>query len=223
VAAIGSSIVLRWHDASEAQVDQAPLAHALLAELSPAARIAAPRLFVIPEAQPNGFAVAGPGGRIVAVTEGVFDRLDAAQLRGLFALLVASVARRRARIETMIATLALIVAPFVLPSMALVRIGIRSDQWHDVDSTAAALVGVRPIVDALEKVESEKRSKSPRAFHPTVASLCCVRPVALGGPSWLDRALAGHPTTEARVKYLRAHQAAPPGEAREAGPKASSS
>ena len=187
LARFGASLVLRSHGADEAAAGQAPLAQGLLAELAAAAGIDPPRLFVIPAWQPNGLAVASSTRRIVAVTEGVFDKLDAAQMRGLLALLVAGLARPRARFETAVAALALIVAPFVFPSLALVRLCLRGDRWLDIDLAAAALVGAGPIADTLETLESA-RGDSAGITNLVTASLFCVNP---GGPtsmSWLDKA-----------------------------------
>ena len=150
LARFGASLVLRSHGADEAAAGQAPLAQGLLAELAESAGIEPPRLFVIPAWETNGLAVASSTQRIVAVTEGVFDNLDAAQLRGLLTLLVASLARPRARSETAVAALAFIVAPFVFPSLALVRLCLPGGRWFDVDRAAAALAGAGPIADTLE-------------------------------------------------------------------------
>ena len=197
VLVIAPSILLSSLRASEVAPDQAPLAHALLADLAPGT--APPRLFVIPASQPNGFAVAGRGERIVAVTEGVFEKLDARQLKGLLALLLASLTRPRARIETAIAALALIAAPFVLPSVALVRAGIRGDQWHEVDTAAATMVGTSAIADTLEKLEAEKKQEGDAVAGTAIAALLCVEPSA---QSWIRRVCA-RPSTEARLARLR--------------------
>lgn len=202
VCFMGPLLLLRTHGATEARPDQAPLAHAMLAELAPEARIEAPELFVIPTPQPNGFVVASRTRRIVAVTEGVFERLDAGQLRGLLALLVTNLARRRARIETAIAALALVAAPFVLPSMALVRLGIRGDRWHDVDAAAATLIGVEPVADALLKLESERKTSASFAAS-TTAGMFCVMPTRATAASWTGRAYATQPPTDERVARLR--------------------
>jgi Zn-dependent protease with chaperone function len=199
VLVLAPSILLTSTRASEVPPDQAPLAHALLADLAPAAKTAPPRLFVIPAAQPNGFAVAGRGERIVALTEGAFEKLDARQLKGLLALLLASLTRRRARLETAIAALALVAAPFVLPSFALVRAGIRGDQWHEVDTAAATLVGPHAVADTLEKLEAEKTDGGGAVAGAAIAALLCVEPSAR---PWIRR-LRARPSTEARLERLR--------------------
>jgi heat shock protein HtpX len=212
---LGPLLLLHATRAVEASMDQAPVAHALLAELAPAARIACPRLFVIPAQQPNGLAVASQRGGIVAVTEGVFERLDGAQLRGVLAILVASLARRRARVETALAALAIVFAPLFLPSVAFVRLGVRGDRWYEVDRSAATLVGSETIADTLEKLESER---DERVQLPSTAGacLCCVRPGAPSG--WSDRALATQPPVEIRAARLRG-LSLHPRELRRSGPR----
>jgi len=195
---IGPALLLRRHGAIEAGSGQAPLAQGLLAELAPEARITCPRLFVIAAPQPNGFALAGREASMVAVTEGVFDRLDAPQLRGLLALLVSRLAHPRARIETAVAALAMILAPFVLPSMALVRIGLRGDRWYEVDESAAALVGGKAVAAALERLEADRAGGSETT---STASLFCVNPDLSTG--LVARALATQPSTDARIARLK--------------------
>jgi Zn-dependent protease with chaperone function len=199
VTSIGPALLLRRHGAMEAGVDQAPLAQALLAELALAARIICPRLFVIAAPQPNGFALAGREASMVAVTEGVFDRLDRPQLRGLLALLVSRLAHPRARIETTVAALAMVLAPFVLPSMVLVRIGLRGDRWYETDDSAADLVGIEAVAGALERLEADRAGG--RLETKSASNLFCVNPDPSSGLA--ARAFATHPTTDARIARLR--------------------
>src|ERR1043165_6311110 len=62
-------IVLRMHGAREVSPADAPELHALLEELSRNAQIVKPRLFIMPEQQPNAFATGrNPEHGVVAVT-----------------------------------------------------------------------------------------------------------------------------------------------------------
>jgi heat shock protein HtpX len=79
-------IVLRMHAASEVSPRQAPELHAMVAELAERAGIPKPRVFVIPEEQPNAFATGrNPKHGVVAVTEGIVRLLDRRELRGVIA------------------------------------------------------------------------------------------------------------------------------------------
>jgi Zn-dependent protease with chaperone function len=200
VLAIGPLVVLRAYEAIEAPPDRAPLAYGLLDELTAVARVARPRLFVLPGSTPNGFVVAGERDRAVAVTEGVFERLDRDQLRGLFALLVARVARPRARAETAIAALALLLSPLILPSIALAHLGLPGRRWYEVDRSAAGLAGANAVVAALEGLTAA--GDGQRDVPGTAASaLCCVRPA--NAASGLAGAFATQPSLKERVERVR--------------------
>lgn len=88
-------LVLRMHRAAEVSPAQAPELHAMVAELSARAGIPRPRVFVIPEAQPNAFATGrNPAHGVVAVTEGIVHLLDRRELRGVLAHEIAHIKNR---------------------------------------------------------------------------------------------------------------------------------
>lgn len=100
-------IVLRMHRASEVGPHEAPELHAMVAELSARAGIPKPRLFVIPEEQPNAFATGrNPEHGVVAVTEGIVRLLDHRELRGVIAHELAHIKNRDILISSVAAMLA---------------------------------------------------------------------------------------------------------------------
>jgi len=206
VAAAAPFLILNAHRATEAGVDQAPLAHGLLDELAAGARVARPRLYVLPQANPNGFVVASERNRAVAVTEGVFDHLNGEQLRGLLALLVARVGRPVARAETAIAALALVLSPLILPSIALAHFGLPGRRWYEVDRSAASLVGGLTVASALEELE-EARAGAGDARASAVPAIFCVQP--RGPKRSLGAALATHPPTPDRIARIAEITASP--------------
>jgi heat shock protein HtpX len=107
-------IVLRMHRASEVGAADAPELHAIVEELSARAGIPKPRVFIIPEEQPNAFATGrNPKHGVVAVTEGILGLLDRQELRGVIAhelahirnrdILIASIAAAGASVVTYLA------------------------------------------------------------------------------------------------------------------------
>jgi heat shock protein HtpX len=107
-------IVLRMHHASEVSPREAPEIHAIVDELSARAGIPKPRVFVIPEEQPNAFATGrNPQRAVVAVTEGIVHLLDERELRAVLAheighiknrdILVSSLAAAAASLITWVA------------------------------------------------------------------------------------------------------------------------
>ena len=107
-------IVLRMHHAREVTPAEAPDLHAMVEELSANAEIPKPRVYVMPEAQPNAFATGrNPKHGVVAITEGLVQLLDRRELRGVIAhelahiknrdILVSSVAAAAATMITYVA------------------------------------------------------------------------------------------------------------------------
>jgi Zn-dependent protease with chaperone function len=190
------AMIMKAHDATEAFPDQAPFAHGLLAELAAAAGIGRPRLYVITSLTPTGFVVASRQVAAVVVTDAVFDRLDRDQLRGLFALLTACLARRAVRAETAIAALALALSPLVLPSLALARWGLPGRRWYDIDRAAAALVGSDAVAATLTALDTAP-ADAHNLYASAVSSLYCVAPAK--SASGLTQAFATQPPTLARI------------------------
>ena len=190
------AMIMKAHDASEAFPDQAPFAHGLLAELAAAAGIVRPRLYVVTSLTPTGFVVASSQVGAVVVTDAVFEHLNRDQLRGLFALLTACLARRAVRAETAIAALALALSPLVLPSLALARWALPGRRWKDIDRDAAALVGGDAVAAALAALDA-----APADAHNlgvfAVSSLYCVAPAASAGK--LAQVFATQPPTRERI------------------------
>lgn len=107
-------IVLRMHHAREVAAPDAPDLHQMVGELAATAGIPKPRVYVIPEQQPNAFATGrNPEHGVIAVTEGIVRLLDRRELRGVLAhelahiknrdILVSSVAAAAASMITYVA------------------------------------------------------------------------------------------------------------------------
>lgn len=107
-------LVLRMHHAQELTPEAAPELHEMVRELSARAEIPMPRLYLIPEPQPNAFATGrNPKHGVVAVTDGILQVLSPRELRGVIAhelahiknrdILVSSVAAAAASLITYIA------------------------------------------------------------------------------------------------------------------------
>jgi heat shock protein HtpX len=97
-------LVLAMHRAREIGVSEDPELHAMVAELAERAGIPKPRVFVIPEAQPNAFATGrNPRHGVVAVTEGIMSLLDRRELRGVLAHELGHIKNRDILVSTLAA------------------------------------------------------------------------------------------------------------------------
>jgi len=103
-------IVLAMHRAREIDPAEAPDLHRMIAELADRAGIPMPRVFLIPESQPNAFATGrNPNHAVVAVTAGILGLLSARELRGVLAHEIAHIKNRDILVSTIAAALASLV------------------------------------------------------------------------------------------------------------------
>ena len=100
-------IALAMHRAQPVDQSQAPDLYAVVAELAQRAHIPMPRLYVIPEAQPNAFATGrSPNHAAVAVTQGLLERMNREELKGVLAHELTHVLHRDILISSIAATIA---------------------------------------------------------------------------------------------------------------------
>lgn len=100
-------IALAMHHAQPVDEREAPELYAVVAELAQRAGIPMPRLYVIPELQPNAFATGrSPKHAAVAVTEGLLRTMNRAELAGVLAHELAHVKNRDILTASIAATLA---------------------------------------------------------------------------------------------------------------------
>lgn len=100
-------IVLKMHRAQEVSPAQAPDLHRMIDEVARAAGVPKPRVYVIPEMQPNAFATGrNPEHGVVAVTEGIMQMLDARELKGVLAHEMSHIKNRDILVATVAAGIA---------------------------------------------------------------------------------------------------------------------
>ena len=100
-------LVLAMYHAREVSEHEAPELHAMVSELADAAGIPPPRVYIVPDHQPNAFATGrNPQHGVVAVTEGLLELLDARELRGVIAHELSHIKNRDVLVSTVAAILA---------------------------------------------------------------------------------------------------------------------
>lgn len=145
-------IVLAMHHAHEVPRDQAPALHRMVEELARTAGIPKPRVFVIPEAQPNAFATGrNPERGVVAVTEGIVDLLTERELKGVLAHEMAHIKNRDILVATIAAGIAAAVTYIAHAAQFAAIFGGRSDDHEERGSLLGSLllVLVAPIAATL--------------------------------------------------------------------------
>ncbi len=225
-------LVLRMHGAAEVAPHEAPRLHAMVDRLAAQAGIPKPRLFVIPEAQPNAFATGrNPEHGVVAVTRGIVDLLDERELQGVLAHEIAHIKNRDILIASIAATMAGVLSYLghalsfatlfgghsedgesssggllaaVLAPMAalLVQMSISRSREYMADETGARLTG-DPEALARALLKLQRGAELvPAQATPATASLFIVNP--FGAVERLSRLFSTHPHTEDRVQRLMA-------------------
>jgi heat shock protein HtpX len=223
-------IVLALHHAREIDPAEAPDLHRMVAELAARAGIPAPRVYLIPEAQPNAFATGRNASHAaVAVTEGILRLLSARELRGVLAHEIAHIKNRDVLVSSIAAALASLVthvahafgflamdsrdeeergAPvnglllaLVAPFAAtLIQLGISRSREYLADETGARLSG-DPEALASALLKLERGAAAiPAAAEPATASLFIVNP--FGGDGSLLDLFSTHPSVQDRVARL---------------------
>lgn len=100
-------LVLRMSRARELSATEAPQVHAIVEELSERAQLPKPRVYLIPEGQPNAFATGrNPEHAVVAVTDGILQLLNRRELRGVLAHELSHVKNRDVLVATVAAAIA---------------------------------------------------------------------------------------------------------------------
>jgi heat shock protein HtpX len=224
-------LVLRMHGASEVSRHEAPGLHAMVERLAAEAGIPKPRVFLIPEEQPNAFATGrNPAHAVVAVTRGIVDILDQRELQGVLAHEMAHIKNRDILIASIAATMAgmlsyvgqalsfsalfghnddeesssggLLAALLAPIAAMLVQMAISRSREYLADETGARLTGdPEALARALLKLE-RGAELVPAQGTPATASLFIVNP--FGAVERVSRLFSTHPHTQDRVQRLMA-------------------
>lgn len=213
---------------------QAPEIHQVVEELARRANIPKPEIYIIDSDVPNAFATGrNPADGKIAVTTGILNILDKDELAGVLAhelahidnydILTGSIAgvlasavsflantarytmasanRSRSRGNPIGALLAIVLAPL---AATIIRFAVTRSREIGADAEGAYLLGnPLPLADALLKLEqysSHSHTTDPKLAKPSMAHMW-ITPPSLGSLQSLFRT---HPTTEERVRRLRA-------------------
>jgi len=224
--------VLAMHGARELAYADAPALHDMTAELAARAGLPKPRLFLIPDGQPNAFATGrSPERGVVAVTAGLVERLTPRELRGVIAHELAHIRNRDILVATVAATLAAAVTyaanalgwlmllggrsaddespagglamVLVAPLAALlVQMGVSRSREYLADETGARISGDPEGLAQALQRLASTAAHAPAALEPATASLFIVNPLA--GGEGIARWFSTHPPMAQRVRRLLA-------------------
>jgi heat shock protein HtpX len=210
------------------QEADAPRLFEIVRELCARADLPMPRLYIIPQDQPNAFATGrSPKHSAVAVTQGLLKLMPEEELRGVLAhelghvrnrdILTTSVAAAIGGAITylgymlfwvggdddesplgLIGSLALVILAPIAAS--IIQLAISRQREYAADATAADFTGnPEGLASALERLEQGSQA-IPMQVNQAAEPLYIVKPFSGGG---VARLFSTHPPIEERVKRLR--------------------
>src|SRR3990167_6631830 len=104
-------IVLAMHRARPVTMENSPELYRIVENLAITAGLPMPRVYVVPETAPNAFATGrDPKHAVVAVTEGLLNRLDRSELEGVLAHELSHIGNRDMLLSSMVVVLVGVVA-----------------------------------------------------------------------------------------------------------------
>lgn len=144
-------IVLAMSRAQEIPEHANPRLHAIVADLARRADIPKPRVYLIPEDQPNAFATGrNPEHGVVAVTEGIVRLLSERELRGVLAHEISHIKNRDILVSSVAAVLATAISSIAnMLQWGMMFGGGRDDEEGSNPLAALALAIVAPIAATL--------------------------------------------------------------------------
>jgi len=186
-------IVLRMYRAQEVDEVTAPALYGIVRRLAARAGMPMPRVYMIPQAQPNAFATGrNPSHAAVAATQGLLQIMDEEELEGVIAHELSHVRNRDILIGTIAATIA--GAVMILSRMAQFAAifgGGRSDDEEGGGGLGLIVVAIFGTIAALLIQMAISRSREYQA-DASAAKLS-------GNPRGLARALSSLERASKRV------------------------
>ena len=221
-------LALKMSGAQPMTEEQAPRIYEMVRELTTAAKMPMPALYVIPQASPNAFATGrSPDKAAVAVTAGITQLLSPDELRGVIAHELAHIRNRDTLIQSVAATiggaityLAYMLMWFgggdnnnplgIIGSLAmvllaplaagLIQMSISRQREYSADATGAQFSGnPESLASALLRLE-QGADQIPMDVNKATECLYIVKPLSGGGIAGL---FSTHPPIEERVRRLR--------------------
>ncbi len=224
-------MVLRMHNAVEADERTAPQLHALVRRLAERAGLPMPKVYLIDNPQPNAFATGrNPENAAVAATTGLLDQLTTEEVAGVMAHELAHIRNRDTLIMTLTATFAgaismltnfalffggrdnnspfgfvgVLLAAVTAPIAAmLVQMAISRTREYSADRLGAEISGdPLALASALARIAGSARQRPMISAERNPASAHMFIINPLSGER-MDNLFSTHPNTANRIAALQ--------------------
>ena len=220
-------IALKMSGATPLEESQAPRIYAMVRDLTSAAKMPMPALYVIPQAQANAFATGrNPDHAAVAVTAGIVNLLSEDELRGVIAHELAHIQNRDTLIQSVAATIggaitylaymlmwfgggdnnnplgivgALAMVILAPLAASLIQMSISRQREFSADANGAQISGnPESLASALLRLEQGAK-ETPMEVNQATECLYIVKPLSGKGLAGL---FSTHPPIAERVRRL---------------------
>jgi heat shock protein HtpX len=223
-------IVLKMYKAQEVDRQSAPELYNMVEDLASQANIPMPKVYIIPQAQPNAFATGrNPSNAAVAATQGILRMLTKDELKGVMAHEIAHIVHRDILTQTIVITvvsaisymaqfalffggnrengtnpivliLSLILAPI---AATMLQAAVSRSREYEADRLGAELCG-KPasLAHALGKIENAVHQIPMQVSESGAQSTAHMFPVNPFSGGRMMRLFSTHPPTEERISLL---------------------
>lgn len=224
-------IVLKMYRAQEVDRQSAPDLYKMVEEMARKADIPMPKVYIIPQKQPNAFATGrNPQHSAVAVTQGITQILSHDELKGVIAHEIAHIVNRDVLTQTIVTTVvsaitmlahlaifipmgrgndgpnpivALLTIILAPLAASLLQAAISRTREYEADRVGGELcANPRSLANALKKIEQSVRQVPMQVSETAARSTSHMFPVNPFSGSGMMRLFSTHPPTEERIEKL---------------------
>jgi len=227
-------LVLKMYQAKEVTRENAPQFYNMIEELAQKADLPMPKVYVIPQQQPNAFATGrNPKHSAVAATQGILQSLSEKELRGVMAHELAHIKNRDILTQTIVTTvvsaitliaqfaiflpigrgggdgpnpIVLILTLILAPlAAAMLQAAVSRTREFEADRVGAEICGsAESLASALKKIQTSVERMPMQASESTQRSTAHMFPVNPFSARGMSKLFSTHPDTNLRIQKLMA-------------------
>ncbi|MDG5765833.1 zinc metalloprotease HtpX [Balneolales bacterium ANBcel1] len=225
-------LVLKMYRAKEVTRDNAPQFYNMVEELSQKANLPMPKVYIIPQEQPNAFATGrNPNHAAVAATQGILRSLNERELRGVMAHELAHIKNRDILTQTIVTTvvsaitmiaqfaiflpigrgggdgpnpIVLLLTLILAPlAAAMLQAAVSRTREFEADRVGAEICGsAESLASALRKIQASVERIPMQASETAQRSTAHMFPVNPFSARGMSKLFSTHPDTQLRIKKL---------------------
>ncbi|MEX0680874.1 MAG: zinc metalloprotease HtpX [Balneolales bacterium] len=225
-------MVLKMYRAKEVNRENAPKFYNMVEELARQANLPVPKVYVIPQQQPNAFATGrNPDHAAIAATQGILQSLNEQELRGVMAHELAHIKNRDILTQTVVTSVVsaitliaqfaiflpigrgngggpnplVLILTFILAPLAaaMLQAAISRTREFEADRVGAEICGsAESLAGALKKIQASVEGIPMQASETAQRSTAHMFPVNPFSTRGMSRLFSTHPDTQLRIKKL---------------------